>query len=169
VLERKDRPKAVSVALLLAERDIFPQLECAQAIFFRDLFTRFSDRCRGPDERERCIRVLLPDDKILRRNPKPAKFEHVSAWFGHQSDLCPGDFIDSQSFAFHVHFRRLMIGLRKIGDVIAGILERDKLASAGQRDRIVKGAGPAFVRHRLPPIANRAARPRRAAFSLEVF
>jgi hypothetical protein len=35
-----------------------------------------------------------------------------------------------------------MIGLRQLGDVAAGILESDKLASAGQRDRIFEFALP---------------------------
>jgi hypothetical protein len=32
--------------------------------------------------------------------------------------------------------RSLMLGLRKLHDVIAGVLEGDELATAGQRDRI---------------------------------
>jgi hypothetical protein len=39
-----------------------------------------------------------------------------------------------------------MFGLRELCDVIAGILERDKLA-AGQRDRIVEGAGSSLGCH----------------------
>jgi hypothetical protein len=47
-------------------------------------------------ESEHGTRKLLPDGKIIRSNRQPAKFEHVSARFGHQSDLCPGDLIDGQ-------------------------------------------------------------------------
>jgi hypothetical protein len=61
--------------------------------------------------------------------------------------LCPGDLVHSQSFAFRVHFRRLMIGLRKIGDLVAGVLQRDKLAPAGERDRIIEPPAPSAVRH----------------------
>ena len=49
-------------------------------------------------------------------------------------------------------FRRLVLGLRKFRDVVAGILERDELATVRQRDRLVEGAGPTlpgFSRGRL--------------------
>jgi hypothetical protein len=39
---------------------------------------------------------------------------------------------------------RTVLCFRKLGDVIAGVLERDELAPAGQVDRIVEFAGPAF-------------------------
>ncbi len=32
-----------------------------------------------------------------------------------------------------------VLDLRKLGDVVAGILERDRLAPAGKRDRIIEG------------------------------
>jgi hypothetical protein len=35
--------------------------------------------------------------------------------------------------------RRLVLGLLKLRDVFAGILERDELATVGQRDRLVEG------------------------------
>jgi hypothetical protein len=35
-------------------------------------------------------------------------------------------------------FRHFVLGLRKLGDIVAGILERDELAAAGQRYRIVE-------------------------------
>ena len=59
-------------------------------------------------------------------------------------------------------FGRLMLGLRKLGDVVAGILERDELASAGQRDWIVKRSLPAanggVPGNQLPESCNRASR-----------
>jgi hypothetical protein len=49
--------------------------------------------------------------------------------------------------------RGLVLGLRKLRDVVAGILERDELATAGQRNRIVKASLPTVVRQhqRAPP------------------
>jgi len=41
------------------------------------------------------------------------------------------------------HSAGIVLGLRKFGYVIAGILERDKLAAARQRDRIIKPSFPA--------------------------
>jgi len=35
-----------------------------------------------------------------------------------------------------------VLGLRQLRDVVAGVLEGDELAAVGQRDRLVKGAGP---------------------------
>ena len=32
-----------------------------------------------------------------------------------------------------------VLDLRKLGDVVAGILERDRLVPAGKRDRIIEG------------------------------
>jgi hypothetical protein len=40
-------------------------------------------------------------------------------------------------------FRRGMLGLWKLGDVVAGVLERHKLAAAGQVDRVVESPLPA--------------------------
>jgi hypothetical protein len=37
-----------------------------------------------------------------------------------------------------------MLGLRKLGDVVAGVLERNELAPARQVDRIFEWAGPAL-------------------------
>jgi hypothetical protein len=37
-----------------------------------------------------------------------------------------------------------VLGLRKLGDVVAGVLERDELAAAGQVDRVVESLLPAF-------------------------
>jgi hypothetical protein len=42
-------------------------------------------------------------------------------------------------------FRRLVLGLRKLRDVVAGILECDEFAAAGQWDRIVECPLPALV------------------------
>jgi hypothetical protein len=54
-------------------------------------------RDRRFDEHKRRIRELIPDSKIFRRNSEPSESEHVSARFGHQSHLLPGNFIDHQS------------------------------------------------------------------------
>jgi hypothetical protein len=48
-------------------------------------------------------------------------------------------------------FGRLVLGLRRLGDVVAGIRERDKLASAEQGDRIVKGTLPTAMSPRFSP------------------
>jgi hypothetical protein len=58
--------------------------------------------CRG----ERRGRILLPDGKIIRGDRQPAKREHISARFGHSSDLRPRDFIDDQ-LAFPFAFRAI--------------------------------------------------------------
>jgi hypothetical protein len=49
-----------------------------------------------------------------------------------------------QDQGFHrcLPFRRLALGLRQLRDVVPGILERDELAAAGQRDRLVERALP---------------------------
>jgi hypothetical protein len=43
-----------------------------------------------------------------------------------------------QAFHCRLPFRGIMFGLRKLRDVVAGLLERDELAPAGKRDRIVE-------------------------------
>jgi hypothetical protein len=40
-----------------------------------------------------------------------------------------------------------VLGSRKLGDIGAGVLQRDELASAGQRDWIVERSFPAAIRH----------------------
>jgi hypothetical protein len=44
-------------------------------------------------------------------------------------------------------FWGFVLGLRKPRDVFAGILERDQLAAAGQRDRLVERSFPAAISH----------------------
>jgi hypothetical protein len=48
-------------------------------------------------------------------------------------------------------FRRLVLGLWKLGDIVAGILQRDGLAAAGHRNRIIEGAPPALVSRQMVP------------------
>jgi hypothetical protein len=43
--------------------------------------------------------------------------------------------------------RGLVLGLGELCDVVAGILQRDELPTAGQRDRIVKRSFPAAISH----------------------
>jgi hypothetical protein len=50
------------------------------------------------DERERRVRVLLPDREIFRRDGEPAEPEHIAARFGHASGLLPCDFIGDHRF-----------------------------------------------------------------------
>src|SRR5271169_4863506 len=50
--------------------------------------------------------------------------------------------------------RALMFGLRQSGDEIGGILQRDELATARQRDRIVERSFPVATSH-LRPVATR--------------
>jgi hypothetical protein len=45
------------------------------------------------------------------------------------------------------HSWGFVLGLRKPRDVFAGILERDQLAAAGQRDRLVERSFPAAISH----------------------
>ena len=90
--KQKDRRKAVSVliASLLTERKIFPQFEGAQTKFLYRFVSGFRRRRRRRAvECEGCIRMFLPDGKIFRRNCEPRECEHVSARFGHSSDLWP--------------------------------------------------------------------------------
>src|SRR5258708_31549355 len=88
--KQKDRPKAVSWA------ENFSEFERAETKFIPDVGGR------RPDERKRRIWVLLPHSEIFSRNRQPAESKHISAWFGYQSDLCPGDLIDGQSFPFRL-------------------------------------------------------------------
>ena len=50
--------------------------------------------------------------------------------------------------AFHCNlpFRRLVLGLRQFRDVAPGSFERDKLAPARQRNRIIEATFPAAIR-----------------------
>jgi hypothetical protein len=41
-------------------------------------------------------------------------------------------------------------GRRQLGDVIAGVLQRDELETARQRDRIIKRMFPAAISHQRP-------------------
>jgi hypothetical protein len=43
--------------------------------------------------------------------------------------------------------RMLLLGLRQLGDELAGILQRDKLATAGHQNRIVELSFPPRRRH----------------------
>jgi hypothetical protein len=87
------RRRSLCRASLLTEREIFPQFECAQTKFLYRF--AFGLRCRRRAvERERCVRIFLPDRKVVRGDRQPTKCEHVSARFGHSSDLCPGYFVD---------------------------------------------------------------------------
>jgi hypothetical protein len=47
-------------------------------------------------------------------------------------------------------FRRVVRGLRQLGDVVRGVTQGDELGTAGQGDWIVEGTGSAFVDHTLP-------------------
>jgi hypothetical protein len=42
-------------------------------------------------------------------------------------------------------FLQVLLSLRKFQDVIGRILQRDELASAGKRDRILEAPAPSFV------------------------
>jgi hypothetical protein len=48
-----------------------------------------------------------------------------------------------QYLGFHrrLPFRRLVLGLRKLGDLVAGILQGDQRQAARQRNRFVEAAG----------------------------
>jgi hypothetical protein len=126
-------------------------------------------RCQGCHERGRQLRrpyifseiqVLLPskgkghdwtnDDGIGKRFPR--RIEHpldVPVQGPHDADprhhsraaVAFGD--QDQDFNGSLPLLELLFGLRELGDVPAGILERDKLATAGQRDRIFEFAFPA--------------------------
>ena len=45
----------------------------------------------------------------------------------------------------------LVLGLRQLGDVPAGVLEPDEPAAAGQRDWFIETTFPAAISHRLRP------------------
>ena len=51
--------------------------------------------------------------------------------------------------AFHgrLPLGSLMLGVRELGDVGAGVRERDELATARQRDRFVEVTSPAAISH----------------------
>ena len=61
-------------------------------------FVAIVGRRRHFDERKGCVRELLPNGQILRRNGKPAEPEHVAARFGHTPGLLPCDLIGDQRF-----------------------------------------------------------------------
>jgi hypothetical protein len=56
-----------------------------------------------------------------------------------------------QGFHCRLPLRGFVLGLRKLDDVIAGILERHELVTARQRYRIVKPSLPPTISHRLRP------------------
>jgi hypothetical protein len=53
-------------------------------------------------------------------------------------------------------FLKLLIGLRQVRDVIAGLLEGDELAAVGQRYRIVEFSVPSRISHRHAAAASNA-------------
>src|SRR6266567_6318710 len=66
------------------------------------------------------------------------------------SPLAVGLRDQDQRFHRGLPFRRLVLGVRKLRDVVSGILQRDELAAAGQRNRFVERSFPAalsYVRH----------------------
>jgi hypothetical protein len=69
-----------------------------------------------------------------------------------------GPFFGDQDQAFHgrLPLRRLMLGLGQLGDVVAGILERDKLAPAGKRDGIVELSRPTLANGANPSCRTRS-------------
>jgi hypothetical protein len=68
----------------------------------------------------------------------------------------PGRRDQDQSLHRRLPLPGLVLGLRKLRDVFAGILERDEFAAAGQRDRIIERPVPSFVRRqwRQPFLSN---------------
>jgi hypothetical protein len=63
-----------------------------------------------------------------------------------------------QRFHGSLPLRRRVLGLRKLRDVGAGVLQRDELAAARQRNRLVEPSFPAalnYVRHELLSKATR--------------
>jgi hypothetical protein len=48
----------------------------------------------------------------------------------------------------YLPFQCLVLGFRKLRDVFTGILGRDELAPAGQRDRTIEASRSALGRHR---------------------
>jgi hypothetical protein len=51
-----------------------------------------------------------------------------------------------QRFHGRLPFRRVMLGLWQLHDVVAGILQRGELLAAGQLDRFVEARGPGHQR-----------------------
>ena len=52
-----------------------------------------------------------------------------------------------QGFHCCLPLRGLVLVLRELGDVVAGVLERDELATVRQRNRIVEPSFPAAISH----------------------
>ena len=80
----------------------------------------------------------------------PIGIEHaldVAIQRAHDSDArhnCRPVLFGDQDQAFHrrLPLWRAVFGLRKLRDVVAGILERDKLAAAGERNGIIERTFP---------------------------
>jgi hypothetical protein len=51
------------------------------------------------------VRILLPNGEVFCRYRKPSKPKHVAAWFGHSSDLGPGDFVENHPFPYQIIHR----------------------------------------------------------------
>jgi hypothetical protein len=75
------------------------------------------------------IRVKLANVAAVQRPHDPNAREHRRSARRRDHD---------QGFHCRLPLRSLVLGLRKLRDVIAGILERDKLTAARQRNRIIK-------------------------------
>ena len=86
-------------------------------------------------------RIEFALDVTVQRSHDPDAREHRRA--SERDD-------EDQSFHCRLPFLCFMLGLRKLRDVIAGILEREKLAPAGELDRIVKRPLPTTIGHRRP-------------------
>jgi hypothetical protein len=52
-----------------------------------------------------------------------------------------------QRFHCSLSLRDLMLGFREFGDVIAGVLQCDELATARQRDRFIEPSLPTAISH----------------------
>ena len=92
------------------------------------------------------VSVQRPHDAYPRKHRRPAERRD-----------------QNQGFHRGLAFRSRVLRLRQLGDVGAGVLQRDKLATSRQWDRIVERPFPAAIRHRraVAAVSNQAACVRR--------
>jgi hypothetical protein len=92
--------------------------------------------------------VGLPDDPIFPR-PLRARRRRRPARIQRPHDPDPGQHGVATVLGDRREPSRCAgLAVRQLGDVVAGVAQGAQLAAIGQRDRVVEGAGLAFVRHR---------------------
>ena len=119
--------RVVETALAVAE------IESAQPKFIR----RFAER-RHRDQRERCVRMILPDGDVVGRDRQPTEPEKISAGLRDLTDLPPCNLSCANVCHGNDSVR---------ADVPAGCADRPRWLAAGTDHNVMRGELSASRRH----------------------